>query len=332
MTEAFVDALRNRASRTSRRIIFPESGDPRIVEAARRLASEGIVRPLLVFDAAHPIAASKVPPGVEVIDPDSDPRTVRAKDALLERRRAKGLTSAAAARLATSPLYFAADLVRAGDVDGCVAGSVRTTAEVMRAALWMIGAAPGVHTVSSAFYMAVPPFRSASSEVLTFADCAVVPAPTAEQLADIAIAAARDRPRIVGDLPRVAFLSFSTRGSAAHKSADRVRQAVQIALQRAPDVRFDGKLQGDAALIAAVADRKAPGGDVAGHANILVFPSLDAGNIAYKLVERLAHAQAIGPIVQGLARPCNDLSRGASVDDIMNVAAVTALQAGDTTQ
>ncbi len=246
--------------------------------------------------------------------------------------RGGGLSDEEATRLSATALYFADDLVRAGDVDGCVAGCVLATAAVMRAALWVVGPAPGVRTVSSAFYMAVPPFRDAAAEVLTFTDCAVLPTPSAEQLADIAIAAARDRLRIVGDVPRVAFLSFSTHSRAEHESVDRVRQALRLAMERSPEFHFDGELQGDAALIASVAVRKASGGEVAGQANVLVFPSLDAGNIAYKLVERLAHAQAVGPIVQGLARPCNDLSRGASVDDIINVAAVTSLQAGDVTR
>ncbi|MEP7344294.1 MAG: phosphate acetyltransferase [Gemmatimonadaceae bacterium] len=327
----FVDAVRERASQRLRRIVFPESGDERVIAAVRRLAADRIAEPVIVLDPAN--QHHEVPSGVEAIDPTTDPRTARVRDTLLMRRRAKGagLSDDKAARLALTPLYFADDLVRAGDVDGCVAGCVLTTAEVMRAALWLIGAAAGVRTVSSAFYMAVRAFRGDVEEVLTFTDCAVLPSPTAEQLADIAIAAARDRSRIVGDAARVAFLSFSTRGSAGgeHESVERVRQAVRLAKERAPEFHFDGELQGDAALIAAVATRKTSGGEVAGRANVLVFPSLDAGNIAYKLVERLAQARAVGPIVQGLARPCNDLSRGASVDDIINVAAVTSLQASD---
>ena len=219
-------------------------------------------------------------------------------------------------------------MVAAGDAEGCVAGAERTTADVLRAALWLVGAAPGVKTVSSAFYMVVPPFRGEAPEVLTFTDCAVVPYPDATQLADIALAAADDRRRIVGDAPRVAFLSFSTRGSGAGASVEVVREAVALVSARRPDLAVDGELQGDAALIRDVADRKAPGSAVGGTANVLVFPSLDAGNVAYKLVQRLAHASAVGPVIQGLARPCSDLSRGAVRDDIINVAAITAVQAG----
>jgi phosphate acetyltransferase len=219
-------------------------------------------------------------------------------------------------------------MVARGEADASVAGAVRTTGDVLRAALWLIGPAPGVKTVSSSFYMVVPPFRDGAEETLTFTDCAVVPAPTAEQLADIAIAAADDRRAIVGDEPRVAMLSFSTRASGAGPSVELVQQATALVRSRRGDLAVDGELQGDAALIRQVAERKAKGSAVAGTANVLVFPSLDAGNIAYKLVQRLAHASAIGPIIQGLAKPCSDLSRGAVPDDIINVAAITALQAG----
>jgi len=323
----FIADVRRRAAASRRRIVFPESGDERTLAAVKVLADEGIVEPVLLLDPAHPEThAAARGTGVETIDVGGRADATAAR--LLERRQAKGLSEEMAAQLARDTLYAGAAMVAAGEAAGSVAGAVRTTADVLRAALWLIGDTPGVKTVSSAFYMVVPPFRETSAETLTFTDGAVVPAPTAEQLADIAIAAADDRRAIVGDEPRVAMLSFSTRASGAGPSVELVQQATALVRSRRGDLAVDGELQGDAALIRQVAERKAKGSAVAGTANVLVFPSLDAGNIAYKLVQRLAHASAVGPIIQGLAKPCSDLSRGAVPDDIINVAAITALQAG----
>jgi phosphate acetyltransferase len=318
-----------RAAAMPRRIVFPEAADDRTQAAVAELARRRIVEPVVVLDPAVPDSHAAVRAlGVETRDPASDDLLPEALERLLERRQARGLTKDEGRRLLHTPLFFADAMVAAGLVDGCVAGGVHTTGDVMRAAIWLVGPADRVRTVSSAFYMVVPSFRGSDGpEVLTFTDCAVVRYPSPSQLADIAMAAAADRERIVGDTPLVALLSFSTHGSAEGESVELVRAATAELRTRAPHLAVDGELQGDAALTELVATRKAPGSPVGGRANVLVFPSLDAGNIAYKLVQRLAGASAIGPIVQGLRRPCSDLSRGAVVSDIINVAAITALQA-----
>jgi phosphate acetyltransferase len=305
---------RVRKLRPKRRIVFPEGDDPRVIAAAERLDRQGLVIPILI--------------GRGRVDPEHSQDLHKYARLYHERRRARGVTEVEAREIARRPLYFAALMVAAGDADGSVGGAANTTAETVRAALHAVGTAPRVKTVSSAFIMALPNPHHGHNGLMAFADCAVVVEPTPVELAEIAIATARSTRTLLDTEPVIALLSYSTKGSGKGKRIDQVVEALRILRARAPELHVDGELQSDAAIVPSVASSKAAGSTVAGRANTLIFPDLMSANIAYKLVERLAGAAAIGPFLQGLAKPANDLSRGCSVDDIYSVAIVTALQSG----
>ena len=329
---SFLGQVRKKALQANRRIVLPESSDERVIRAASQILKENLAQVILVGNQEaimHSAKAYEVSlSGVKIVDPYNFERLNDYVNKLVELRAKKGMTPEEAKKLLqTDPNFFGAMLVKMGDADGMVSGSASPTANVLRAAIQVIGTQPGVKTVSSVFIMELSQFKDLFGSILVFGDCSVIPVPTSEQLADIATSAAETAVKIAGINPRVALLTFSTKGSAKHECVDRIIEAGRILRERKVQFRFDDELQADAALVKSVGEIKAPLSDVSGNANVLIFPTLSAGNIGYKLVQRLAGANAYGPIIQGLNSPVNDLSRGCSVEDIVVLTAITSAQA-----
>ena len=326
---AIIDKIKAKANADIKHIVLPEGEEIRNVQAAVMIRDQGLAKLTLLGNPAKvkEVAAGADLTGIDIIDPtDSDKAPLYAAT-LYDLRKAKGMTEEEAAKKVADPMYYGIMMVKLGDADGLVSGAIHSTGDMLRPALQVIKSKPGMKTVSSCFLMECPDKSFGDNGVMIFSDCGVNIDPDAEQLANIALGAADSARSLAGMEPRVAMLSFSTKGSAKHDNVTKVQEATRIAKEMAPDLALDGELQLDAALVEKVGQLKAPGSKVAGHANTLVFPDLGAGNIGYKLVQRLAGAEAYGPILQGIAKPCNDLSRGCSAEDIVATVAITACQA-----
>lgn len=328
----FIERLKDRARQNKKRIVLPEGHEERTLKAADIILKENIAEVILIGNPneigllASQYGLTHIGQAT-IVDPKSHAKKESYMQLLLSIRKSKGMTEEQAAKLVEDPLYLAVLMIKAGDADGEVAGADNATGDVLRPAFQIVKTLPGMSVVSGAFLMFLQNKEFGEDGLMVFADCAVHPNPTAEELAEIAVATGRTTRAIAGFEPRIAMLSFSTKGSAKHEMVDKVVAATALAQKMAPDMKIDGELQSDAAIIPAIGSKKAPGSEIAGHANVLVFPTLETGNIAYKLVQRMAGAEAVGPILQGMAAPINDLSRGCSVSDIVNLVAITATQA-----
>lgn len=324
---AFLDKMIERARADKKTIVLPEGNDDRVLEAARKIVDMGIANVILIGNPDEMSAKGLSLDGIEVVDNKTSDLREELAAALFELRKAKGMTEGEASALMDDVMYFGTMLLKTGRADGLVGGACHATKDMLQPALRIIKPAPGIKTVSSFFVMEVPECPYGDAGTFMFSDCAVCIQPSAEELSEIAVATAKSYKDIVGGEARVAMLSHATMGSVTDPDADKVVEAVKLAKEKAPDYAIEGELQADAALVPSVGASKAPGSSVAGNANVLVFPDLDAANIGYKLVQRLAKAEAYGPILQGLGAPMNDLSRGCSADDIVGVTAITVVQA-----